>query len=199
MSTHGSFNLTVTTGPTVEPITVAEAKDHLRVSVSTQDTMIGTYVQAAREWVESFLGRSLVKQTIRLDLPCFSDRMYLPRGQVRSVTTVKYVATDGTLTTLATSTYATHIANEGGSYVDLAYNANWPTTRTQADAVQITYIAGYAPLGSPEDLRGNVPQSIKIALKMIVQSMYDDLRAEDRAALLRDAKNLLWPYRLLSF
>jgi uncharacterized phiE125 gp8 family phage protein len=199
MSMHGSHTLTVTSAPSVEPITVAEAKEHLRVSSSTHDTYIGTLLTAARGWVESFLGRSLIRQTIRLDLPCFEDRIYLPRGKVISVTTVKYVATDGTLTTLATSGYTTFLGTEGADYIALAYDASWPNTRSVDNAVQITYVAGYAGTGSPEDVRGGVPQDIKTAIKFVVQTMYDDLRAEDRAALTQAAKNLLWPHRLLSF
>lgn len=196
---NGSFSVTVVTAPLVEPITVAEAKDHLRVSVSTQDTYIGTLVKSAREWAEQFLGRSLVEQTLRLDLPCFENRMYLPRGKVNSVSSVKYIAESGTLTTLATSVYSTELANEGASYVHLAYNQTWPTARYVHNAVQITYVAGYVPTGSPTDYRSAIPESIKTALKMHVQAHYDDMRAEDHAALMQRVRNLLWPHRLLSF
>jgi uncharacterized phiE125 gp8 family phage protein len=195
---NGSFALTVVTAPSVEPITVAEAKDHLRVSVSTQDTYIGALVTAARNWAEAFLGRAIVSQTLRLDLPCFEDRMYLPRSAT-AVSHVKYLAQDGTLTTLGTSVYSTEVGTEGGAYVHLAYNQTWPTARYVNNAVQITYTAGYPALGSPQDYRANVPEAIKLALKMHVQAHYDDMRTEDRVALLDAVKNILWPYRLLSF
>ena len=125
--------------------------------------------------------------------------MYLPRGAAQAVSSVKYIAQDGTLTTLATSVYSTEIASEGASYVHLAYNQTWPTARYVHNAVQITYTAGYADLGSPSDYRANIPEAIKLALKMHVQAHYDDMRAEDHEALMQRVRNLLWPFRLVSF
>jgi Phage gp6-like head-tail connector protein len=61
-----------------EPVTLAEAKSHLRVTISDDDALIATYVQAAREGVEAFLGRSLVNKGYRQSLdafPYFTDTM----------------------------------------------------------------------------------------------------------------------------
>ena len=51
-------SLTRQTPPAVEPVTVAEAKAHLRVDISDDDTYIGTLITAAREWCEEYLDRS---------------------------------------------------------------------------------------------------------------------------------------------
>ena len=53
-------SVTRATGPAVEPLTVAEAKLHLRVDISDDDTYIGTLITAAREWVENYLDRTLI-------------------------------------------------------------------------------------------------------------------------------------------
>lgn len=191
--------LDIVTAPTLEPITVAEAKSHLRVTGSTLDADIAVMIQSAREFVEQFTARAIVTQTRRLDLPCFDERTYLPGGRVQSVSHVKYIDTAGTLQTLGTSSYALFSTSKGASYIDRAFGATWPTTRAVANAVQITYVAGFPGTGSPADLRGGVPASIKQAIKKLVQAEYDDLKAEDREALVKSAKVLLWPHRLLSF
>ena len=51
------------TAPGVEPVSVTEAKAHLRVSGSSEDTYIGALIKVATEHAESYLNRRLVQQT----------------------------------------------------------------------------------------------------------------------------------------
>lgn len=184
----------------IEPVTTAQAKTHLRVTTSDQDTYIDTLIVSAREAVENFLDRSLVQRVIRLDLPCFEDRMFLPRGRASAIQNIKYIDTNGTLQTLAASNYTLQNPTHGASYVLRGYNVVWPTLRGVSDAVQITYTAGYEPLNSPIDYRGSIPQAIRNALLKLVQAEYDTFeRREDREALKADAYSDLWPYKLASF
>ena len=55
----------ITVQPTVEPITLAEAKMHLRVDSDFEDALIQDYIKAARSHVERFTGVSFTDQTIR--------------------------------------------------------------------------------------------------------------------------------------
>ena len=50
------------TAPTVEPITAAEAKEHMRVDGSDEDALITLCLTAARERVEKEIRRGLIKQ-----------------------------------------------------------------------------------------------------------------------------------------
>lgn len=54
-----------TVDPTVEPVTVAQAKAQSRVTVSDDDALIAIYLKAAREYVEAQTNRSLLQQTWR--------------------------------------------------------------------------------------------------------------------------------------
>src|SRR5579864_3304578 len=63
--------LVVETPPAAEPLTLDVAKSHLRVTIASEDTLIGVFLQAAREGVESFLGRSLVEKGYRQSLDSF--------------------------------------------------------------------------------------------------------------------------------
>jgi hypothetical protein len=57
------MSLTLTTPPAYEPITLAEAKAQLVVEHTADDTLIQTYIAAARDYVEKFLGRDLAERT----------------------------------------------------------------------------------------------------------------------------------------
>ena len=47
-----------------EPVSVDTAKLHLRVTDTSEDTLIGGYITAAREWVENYTGQILVQREV---------------------------------------------------------------------------------------------------------------------------------------
>lgn len=49
-----------------EPITTAEAKSHCRIEISTDDTLIDTYISTARNLAEAYTGLKLVNYKYRL-------------------------------------------------------------------------------------------------------------------------------------
>lgn len=58
-------SIQVQTPPAAEPVSLAELKNHLRVTIANDDALIELYLQAARELVESQSGRSLVNKLYR--------------------------------------------------------------------------------------------------------------------------------------
>ena len=54
--------LVLTSGPGVEPITLAEAKAHLRIDGSVEDTLILSLVITSRLHIEAALGLALITQ-----------------------------------------------------------------------------------------------------------------------------------------
>lgn len=57
------MGLQLVTAPTTEPITLTEAKLHLRESDTAQDTIIQSLISAARRHIEERCRRSLITQT----------------------------------------------------------------------------------------------------------------------------------------
>lgn len=66
----------VLTPPSVEPLSLTEAKDHLRVDFSTDDTYITTLIPAARQYVEAICWRGLLTQTVELTLAGFTSHRH---------------------------------------------------------------------------------------------------------------------------
>jgi hypothetical protein len=57
--------LVLTAGPAVEPVTLAEARAHLRVDGSAEDTLISSLIITSRLHVEAALGRRSVSPSSR--------------------------------------------------------------------------------------------------------------------------------------
>ena len=72
--------LTLITAPTVSPISLQQAKDHLRISHSDDDDKVQLCIDAATSFVDGedgFLGRCLVTQTWELTIDTFPDNEIL--------------------------------------------------------------------------------------------------------------------------
>jgi len=186
-----------TVAPVVEPVTVAEAKSHLRVDGSDSDTYIGTLIIAARQMVENWMQRSLVQRTYRADVSGFAYGFDLPYKPLASLSSVKYYNTDSpqVLTTLDSSYYRADLLR-GEIYLDVG--AIIPSVSTQHDAVQITYVAGYEPSAdSPQDHAGNVPNAIKAAILLVVGHLFENREATSQLRIqeLPTVEMLLSGYR----
>lgn len=154
--------MSVVTAPTSEPLDLARAKDHLRVTDSESDSLIASLIASARAYAEFDTQRVLVVQTRDLTLDAFPSAgvpidLWLGVPLV-SVLSVKYVDTDGNTQTLATSVYTVDAASTPGR-VFLAFDQSWPDTRAERNAVTIQYVAGYV-----------TPFSVAVAANTLTQS-----------------------------
>ena len=100
----------VTTQPAEEPLTLTEAKTHLKVEVTADDSLITALIQAAREEAEQYLNLKLITQTVTEKLDCFpsyeeTNLILLSAAPVVSVESVKYQDEDDTQQTLSTDRY----------------------------------------------------------------------------------------------
>jgi len=164
--------LRLITGPTVEPITLAQAKAHLRVDHTDDDLWITAAIIGCRVYAENFMGRALVSQTWELVIDEFPDDgdIKLPKSPLRSVVSIKYDDAAGVETTMSTLDYYVDTASEPG-WVVVAND--WPTTLDSINTVRIQFVAGYAPSAdSPDNLVANIPQSIINGILLHLGFMY---------------------------
>ena len=131
------------TSPAAAPVSLQEAKAHLRVDNTADDALILAMVAAATSDAEHRLGRALVQQTWEQVQDGFDDDIDLPNPPLVSVTSLKYIDTDGTEQTLSTSLYSVDGDSEPARILP-AYGASWPGTRSVPSAVRARYVAGYA-------------------------------------------------------
>lgn len=164
--------LKLITPASAPPVTLAEAKLHLRVDVADDDALISALLMAATEQAEHQTGRAVMAQTWELTLDAFPDALELTRIPVQSVASVIYADSTGADQTLTGSAYALDNADDNGpAFVVPAYGTTWPATRDQINAVRVRYVAGYASAA-------DVPESFKSWIKLMVGAMYENRESE---------------------
>lgn len=150
--------------PAGYPVTVAEARDHLRID-EADDAAIGRALAAATYRCELFCMARFVAQTVRwstLALPI--DYLALPLVPVRSVDSIVF-ATAGGPVTLERAAY--HLAMRGRqTIVRRAPGAAWPSPAPVEDPIAVTMT-----LGAPA---GEIPDHIKAAVLMTAARYYDN-------------------------
>ena len=170
-------SLTRSSQPVVEPVTITDAKAHLRVDTDADNTYIMGLVAAARAWVEEYLDRSLVhtQWTMRLDgfPPNGLDNLELPRPPMATASAVSAVAITYTTETGAVVVFPSHeyrvVRNSTPGAISPLYEQAWPVHRRDDNSVTITWWGGYG-----EDGR-SVPTQIRHAMLMLV-AHWDDRR-----------------------
>lgn len=191
------MNLRVITPPTVEPVSVAQANFHLRLTVEAddvspqpEDALVGALITAARQAAENFLNRPVAEATFELRSGCFD--VEIPASPVSELVSVIYTDTDGLPVTVSPSLY--RLAGPvDAPELRLAYAASWPTdVRDEDDAVAVQFVAGY---GSAYPL----PAPIYQAILLIVGHLYEN-REDTSTANLKElpmgSRYLLNPYRV---
>lgn len=179
-------------------VSVADAKTHLRVTATDDDADILLLVEVARVAVENRTSRATLNQTwvMKLDkFPIESGEIRLPRPPLASVTSVAYVDGDGASQTLSSTKYVVSTGDVPGR-IRLAHGEFWPGTRSQPEAVTVTYVAGYGAAST------NVPPPIVHAAKLIVGDLYEVREGSILGTIQKDnpaVDALLLPYTVRMF
>ncbi len=156
-------------GPQAEPISLIEAKAHLRVDDTADDTLIDGLIRAAREYCETLQGRALMVQTIQMVLDQVPGRSFeIPLPPLVSVRSIEVSYEDGTTATVPASDYLVDTASQPGR-VSLKRDADWPAEKEYAElnAFSVTFEAGYGDEGE------DVPQTTRQAILLLIGHWYE--------------------------
>lgn len=184
------MNYKVTTEPSAEPITRDEAKLHLRVDGTAEDTLIDGLIVAARQMVEQYLNRVLITQTIVQKHSSFSGGIRIYRHPIQSLSSIVYKNVSNETTTLSTEVYRL-VANGEPAYILPDHGKTFPTTTGEAENIEITYVAGYGEASA-------VPQTIKQAMLLIIGDLYEN-RQDAKRTMPQASQCLLNDWRITLF
>ncbi len=178
--------LTRTTPPASEPISLSDAKAHLRVTINDDDSLITNLITATRMICEEFTTRALITQGWRLWLDEFPgdsmswwDGMHqgaaskltvkrfitLPRAPLQSISAVTVYADDDSSTVFSPTLYFVDNAAEPGRLA-LRNSASWPTPQRMSNGISIDFTAGYGAAST-------VPQALKQGMLAHVAQLYE--------------------------
>ena len=182
--------------PSVEPITLTEAKAYMKVDYTNDDTLIeDVLIPSARQMVEKMINKSLITQTLKAYYTSFGEVVHLPYSPVQSVSSVKRIQQNTSTTLTVDSDYYVQGLDEKFLIISSPYSfshlGHSPSDSLTATELQVEYIAGYGAAAS------DVPAIIKEAIRKIVAFNYEN-RNEDEAGLSipTSAINLLNKYRV---
>jgi uncharacterized phiE125 gp8 family phage protein len=147
--------------PAAEPVTLAEAKAHLRVDHDDEDALIGRLIVAARERCEAITARAFIAQSWLLWCDAWPDRgqraLTIPKPPLMTLTSVTAYDRSGAATVLSSDAYIVDSAAVPGRVV-FTDTALLPVNLREASAIAVAFEAGYGvdPADVPAAIRGAI-------------------------------------------
>lgn len=185
---------TLLSGPTVEPVSLAEAKLHLRVDTNAEDTLIQSLIMASRLHIEAALDLALITQTWREHRDAWprSRTINLQLRPVQSVTAVRILTDDDEGHSLDPDVF---ILDGAANPARLVWRGTGiaPAPNIAANGIEIDFVAGYG------DKPSDVPQPIRQALLLLTAHWYENREPVEIGAAATvipgTISELLSPYR----
>ncbi|HSC17643.1 MAG TPA: head-tail connector protein [Rhizomicrobium sp.] len=184
------MSLQLITPPAVEPVTLADAKLHLKVDTSDDDALIARLITAASARAEWHTGRALNTQSWILWLDCWPPCgiVEIPLPPLQSVSAVTVYALDDSATVLDPATYQVDAASSPARVV-LKSTVLPPMNQRAINSVAIAFTAGYG------DAATDVPAGLRAGILELIAFLYEH-RGEAPAELPIDVLALLAPFRV---
>jgi uncharacterized phiE125 gp8 family phage protein len=202
--------LQLVTPPAEEPVSLIDAKFHLRVDFDEDDTLIASLITAARLAAETKTGRQFTTARWKMVLDSFPgpSLMGVPEGQaftlpghaillpkcpVQAVVAIHYLDMGAVEQTMPAATYTVDNACEPARITPV-FGQIWPICLPQIGAVSVTFDAGYGAAAQ-------IPEGIKSWIKLRVGSLYahrEEVAVVSRGRLeaLPFIEGLLDPYKV---
>lgn len=181
--------LILTMPPAAEPVSLAEAKAHLRVTHADDDAYLSRLIAAARRAVEQVTGLRLITQGWSLFVDRWPDCPALPL-QLSPVTAIGDIIVYGSDDTPATVDPAHYYLDHASrpSRVVLRDDRTPPRGGRPVNAVEVRFTAGF---GSAAD----VPDELHQAILLTLAHWFDHRGDGEGGALPLSASELLHAHR----
>ncbi len=178
--------------PSVEPLTLEEAKAYLRIEHEADDDLIGALIKAARCEVEAATRRALITQGFRIVLDGWpvSGRIASPISPLRAVTAARVRGADGSASSLSLSAFTLDtVSAPGVIWFDrgLVVDPGQPVA-----GIEIEITAGYG------ETAASVPEPLRQAMRFLIARYYGQRDRIESDGLPEAVAALIAPYRVVS-
>lgn len=154
-----------TAEPEAEPVSVADAKAHLRIDHDSEDDFLAGLIRAAREEVEQATGVAMIDQTWRLavDGVPLGRVLLLRRGPVKEILSVTLYGSEGEAALVDPAGYQLDALSRPARL----HFGERPSGLRAMNGIEVDFTAGYGEAGA------DVPDLLKRAVLMLVAHWYE--------------------------
>ena len=157
-----------TTAPAQEPITLALAKEFLRLEGNDRfDGEVGLHIAGARTAIETRTSTRLITQQVRIACDRIADLDRLPIGPVAAIVEIVFIAPDGTRDEVPGEAF--ELFGSGLTFgIRTTDGSAWPAPASRSGAIEVTLTVGYGADGDA------LPGDLKLALLFAIRAGFDD-------------------------
>jgi uncharacterized phiE125 gp8 family phage protein len=179
-----------TSPPAIEPVTLAEAKAHLRVTHADDDAYIGALIKAARIAIEARTGLCLITQgwSVFLDAWPASPEIKLPLAPILDIVDIKVWSDADQAAVIDPSHYYEDRASRPARIV-LRGSRVWAPPGRVANGIEILASAGFGPLAA------SVPDPLRQAILQVTAHWFAMRGEEPQGEWPLGAAALIHPYK----
>lgn len=155
-------------GPSIEPLTLDEAKAYLRVEHDDDDDVIAALIAGARVHVETQTRRALITQSWRLVRDRWPDdgRIAVTPVPLRSLTAARVYRLDGSTQSIDTAAF---ILDKASAPAVLSFAAGaLPSPGRVVAGIELDVSTGYG------DAATAVPEALRQAIRLLVAHWYEN-------------------------
>ncbi len=157
------MTITLLTPPALEPVTLADMRQFLRLDSDREDSLLTGLIKAARETLEQQAGLALINQTWRL----YADHwprhglITICKYPVRSIVSATAYAEDGTPVVVAAQDVRLDEAARPARLYLAAQSTN------PLSGLEVDFVAGFGETGT------DVPDALRHAIMTLVAHWYE--------------------------
>lgn len=181
------MRLKLKTAPAVEPITLDEAKLHLKVDSADDNVLISALIETARQLAERETNRAFITQTWRMYLDYAPAEIDIPKPPLQSVVAITVIDEEGAETVVGDTMYDVDASENSPGRVKLKSGSAWPSHRGFASFI-VEFKAGYGDAGT------DIPEALKQGILQLLGHLYDNRGAEE---IPKGIKALFWSFKIL--
>lgn len=185
--------LTLLTPPTLEPVTLADMKAWLRIDSVDEDGLINALLTSARLSVETITSKVLITQSWRmvLDQWPMAPIIDAPLSPLQRLLAARVYNADGSVTALNSADFLVEVSAK--QQPRLALLKRQPPPMLPISGIELDLACGYGDDGI------NVPEPLKLAIKMLVVFWFENRGDEPTGVTLKwpdEISRLLAPYQM---
>ena len=185
------MTLVLVSGPSIEPLTLVEAKNWVKVTDGADDALLQSLIVSARLAVEGATNRLLITQQWRLTLDAWplNGALPLPLTPVRSISRVRVLDGGGVARDLSLSLFTVEASLDRARIVR---GSPLVAPGVARGGISIDLVAGYG------DASSAVPEALRLAMRHIIAFWYANRGDGDAgvSGLPVSVTAMLAPYRI---